>query len=86
VAPLNDRVAYMSQWMRLPLGEAAEQVRVRDSRRAEFLSTHFHRQPADVYQYDLLLNSSLLGEELSAELVAQAARAKFAAWASARCP
>ena len=57
-----------------------------ESRRAEFLSTHFHRHPADVYLYDLLLNSSLLGEDLCAELIAQAARAKFAAWAAARCP
>ncbi len=79
VAPLAERVAYMSQWLRLPVDEAAEQVRLRDSRRAEFLSAHFRRQPGDAYQYDLLLNSSLLGEELSAELIAQAARAKQAA-------
>ncbi|MCC6421722.1 MAG: cytidylate kinase-like family protein [Gemmataceae bacterium] len=84
IAPLEDRIAYMSQWLRLPVDEAAEQVRQRDVRRAEFLATHFHRQPGDVYQYDLLLNSSLLGEDLCAELIAQAARAKFAAWATAR--
>jgi cytidylate kinase len=77
IAPLDDRVAYMSQWMRLTSDEAAEQVAVRDRRRAEFLSTHFHRQPGDIYQYDLLLNSSLLGEEVCAELIAQAARAKL---------
>src|SRR5262249_8360261 len=80
IAPLEDRVAYMSQWMRLPVDEAAEQVRLRGSRRADFLSTPFHRQPADAYQYDLLLNSSLLGEELCAELIARAARGKLAAF------
>jgi hypothetical protein len=80
VAPLADRVAYMSQWLRLTVEEAADQVRLRDRRRADFLGTHFHRQPADVYQYDLLLNSSLLGEDLCAELIVQAARAKRAAW------
>jgi cytidylate kinase len=78
VAPLADRIAYMGQWLRLTLAEAAEQVRLRDARRAEFIETHFHRQPSDLYQYDLLLNSSLLGEELCAELIAQAARAKLA--------
>lgn len=78
VAPLADRIAYMSQWLRLTIEEAAEQVRVRDARRGEFIETHFHRQPGDVYQYDLLLNSSLLGEDLSAELIAQAARSKLA--------
>jgi cytidylate kinase len=80
VAPLADRVAYMSQWLRLTPAKAAEQVALRDERRAEFISAHFHRQPSDIYQYDLLLNSSLLGEELCAELTVQAARAKLAAW------
>jgi len=79
VAPEDARVAYMSQWLRLTVEEAADQVRVRDERRAQFIATHFHRQPADCYQYDLLLNSSLLGEDLCAELIAQAARAKLAA-------
>lgn len=76
IAPLADRVAYMAQWLRLTAEEAAEQVHVRDSRRSDFIATHFHRQPSDIYQYDLLLNSSLLGEELCAELIVQAARVK----------
>jgi hypothetical protein len=84
IAPLADRVAYMGQWLRLTEDEAAEQVRLRDRRRAEFLSTHFHLEPADIYQYDLVLNSSLLGEELCAELIAQAARAKLTNWSEAR--
>ena len=79
VAPLADRIAYMSQWLRLTAEAAAEQVRLRDGRRAEFISTHFHRQAADVYHYDLVLNSGLLGEELCADLTVQAARAKQAA-------
>jgi len=79
MAPLADRIAYMSQWLRLTMEEAAEEVRLRDSRRAEFIATHFQRHPGDVYQYDLLLNSSLLGEDLCAGLIAQAAQAKLAA-------
>lgn len=77
VAPLPDRVAYMSQWLRLTDAEAAEQVRARDRRRAEYLAANFRRQPNDVYQYDLVLNSGLLGEELCGELIVQAARAKL---------
>lgn len=84
VAPVNDRVAYFSQWLRLTEAEAAEQVRVRDGRRGDFIETHFHRQPGDVHQYDLVLNTSLLGEDLCAELIAQAARAKLAALESRR--
>ena len=79
IAPLGDRIAYMSQWLRLTDEEAVNQVRLRDSRRAEFIATHFHRKPSDIYQYDLLLNTSLLGEELCAELIVKAARAKQAA-------
>ena len=78
IAPLADRIAYMSQWLRLTQEQAAEQVRLRDERRGEFIVTHFHRQATDCYQYDLLLNSGLLGEDLCADLIAQAARAKLA--------
>jgi hypothetical protein len=78
VAPLQERIAYMGQWLRLPVEEATERVRQRDERRAEFLTVNFHRDPGDVHQYDLVLNSSLLGEEVCAELIAQAARARSA--------
>jgi cytidylate kinase len=80
VAPLEERIAYMAQWLRLTESEAAEQVRQRDARRSEFIETHFHRRPSDVHQYDLVLNSSLLGEDLCAELIVRAARAKLDAW------
>jgi hypothetical protein len=79
VAPLDARIAYMSQWLRLTVEEAAERVRLRDSRRNEFWNSHFGRKPGDVYQYDFLLNSTLLGEELGAELIVRAAQAKLAA-------
>jgi cytidylate kinase len=79
IAPLADRIAYMSQWLRLTHEEAVAQVRLRDSRRAEFISTHFHRKPSDIYQYDLLLNTTLLGEELCADMIVRAAQAKQAA-------
>jgi cytidylate kinase len=78
VAPEEERIAFMSQWLRLTLAEAAERVRLRDARRAEFVLTHFHRRADDIHQYDLVLNSSLLGEELCSELIAQAARGRAA--------
>jgi cytidylate kinase len=79
VAPLEERVAYMAQWLRLTEEEAAVQVRKRDERRAEFISTHFHRSPSDPHQYDLILNTGRLGEERCAELIVQAAHAKLSA-------
>jgi cytidylate kinase len=77
VAPEEDRIAYLAQWMRLTAEEAAEEVRRRDRRRAEFLVQYLGCQPSDPYPYDLLLNSSRLGEEQCAELLAQAARGKL---------
>jgi cytidylate kinase len=76
VAPLPERIAYMSQWLRLTLQEAEERLRLRDEGRGEFVANHFHRQVADVHQYDLVLNSSLLGEEVCVDLIIKAAKAK----------
>ena len=76
VAPLADRIAYMGQWLRLTEAEAAEQVRQRDRKRAEFIAGLFTAPPPDLTPFDLQLNSSLLGEELCAELIVQAARGK----------
>ncbi len=79
VAPLAQRIAYMGQWLRMPLSEAAEKVRSRDERRSEFVQTQFGRSTGDLYQYDMVLNSSLLGEEGCADLIAQAAGVRWTA-------
>lgn len=78
IAPLRERIAYMGQWMRLPIEEAAERVRLSDERRREFVANNFHRDPNEVHDYDMILNSSLLGEDVCAELIVQAARARMA--------
>ncbi len=74
VAPLEERIAYMGQWLRLTAAEAAEKVRSRDERRREFLQTHFRCSPDDVRQYDMVLNTGTLGQDSCAELIAAAAR------------
>jgi len=77
LAPEADRIAYLAQWLRLTAEEAAEEVRRRDRRRADFLAQYLGGQPGDPYPYDLLLNSSRLGEEQCADLIVQAARGKL---------
>jgi hypothetical protein len=77
-APLADRVAYFSQWLRLTREEAAEQVRLRTQNRDAFQEACF-RLPTDGILYDLMLNSSALGEELCADLIVLALRSKRAA-------
>jgi cytidylate kinase len=77
IAPEADRIAYMSQWLRLTHDEATDEVRRREARRGEFLAAQIGCAADDPCPYDFVLNSSRLGEEASAELIAQAARAKL---------
>ena len=76
VAPLPDRIHYMAQWLRLTPEDAALQVRDRDEKRSEFLLKYFNRRSADLYDYDLILNSFLLGEDICTDLIANAVRGK----------
>ncbi len=76
LAPEADRIAYVAQLTRLATEEAAEEVRRRDARRAAFLAQYLGCQAGDPYPYDILLNSSRLGEEACAELIVQAARGR----------
>jgi cytidylate kinase len=76
VASLEDRIAHMADWLRLTREEAAEQVRHRDERRTDFLMKHFGHHPDDVHNFDLVLNSGLLGEETSADVIVAALNGK----------
>lgn len=77
VCPLEQRIAYMGQWLRLTRDEAAEEVKARDGRRTAFLSHLFPQDAADVYRYDLILNSGRLSESACADIIAQTVRAKL---------
>ena len=76
VAPLADRVAYMGQWLRQPRDEAAAEVAARDKRRSAYLAHLLGRDPSETHAYDLVVNSSRLGEEACADLIVVAVRAK----------
>jgi cytidylate kinase len=71
IAPLEDRISYMSQWLRLSRAEAAVQVATREAKRAEFLAQCLHLSDHAII-YDMVLNSSALGEQLCTELIVQA--------------
>ncbi|MGF1578828.1 MAG: AAA family ATPase [Gemmataceae bacterium] len=77
VAPIADRVGYMSEWLRLTKEEAAEQIQARDLRREGFIETQFGVTPHDAHLFDLVINTSSIGEEMCAELVVQAAQGKL---------
>lgn len=76
IAPEEQRVAYLGQWLRLTRDEALTELRRRDAARVEVLRELTGRDSGEATDYDLLLNSARLGLEACAELIAQAVRAK----------
>ena len=76
IAPLDARVAYMAQALRLTRPEAVEEVRARDERRALFLDRTLGLDPADLTAYDMVVNSDRLGIEGAAQFVGWAVRTK----------
>jgi len=76
IAPLEERVAYLSQSLRLPVAAAREEVLARDRVRAELHRSIAGRDAGDLTQYDMVLNSNRLGESACSDLIAEAIRAK----------
>lgn len=76
VAPIESRVVYFAQWMRLNREEAVAEVRARDERRTRYLARVLGRDPTDATGYDFVVNSSRLGVEEAAHMIAWAAKAK----------
>jgi hypothetical protein len=73
---LADRIAHMADWSRLTRSAATDLVRQLDERRAAFLLKHFGRRSSDMYDYDLVLNSGLIGEETCADVILAALNGK----------
>lgn len=78
VAPLSERLAYLVHRERLSHKEAEKRVRDVDDRRTSLARTYYHRDLASPHDYDLVIDSSAFGEEVSADLVVQALEAKVA--------
>lgn len=78
IAKDSDRVTYLSQLERLTPQEADRFMRDTDEQRKKFVRDYFHRDNTDVHEYDLVLDSSSLGEECCADLVVAAVRGKEA--------
>jgi cytidylate kinase len=76
VAPVETRVGYIAQTLRLTRDEAAAEVRRRDEKRAHFVSRTVFKDAADLSGYDLVVNPARLGLEAAAQLVGWAVRVK----------
>jgi cytidylate kinase len=72
VASLNDRIAFMMREHKLSNAEAARYVDTKDHDRDKFLKDHFHKEPADPQNYDLIINRSRFTIDETAELTIDA--------------
>ncbi len=80
VSALSERTAYISQLERQTPQVAERLVRERDSQRRRFVRDYFGRDIDDPHEYDMVLDSGMLGEELCAELIAAAVEGKRQFW------
>lgn len=85
VAPLENRVAYMGDLLRLPPTEAAAEVAGREARRQSYLAT-FVTPTTDATAFDLVLNSTRLGVDACATVLEHALRDRHAADAGLESP
>lgn len=72
VAAHDDRVAFIAGDRNLNRAEAQKFVDTKDRERGRFIKDHFHKDPADPQNYDLVLNRSRFGVDETAEMVIEA--------------
>src|SRR5262245_19983122 len=74
IGSVPERVAAWSQMLGISEQKAAEQIRDLDRVQTDFLKYYFHKDPADPYNYDLVLNAPRLSVVQLAELIVEAYR------------
>jgi cytidylate kinase len=72
VASRDDRVAFIARERDLSASNAARFIDTTDHDRSKFIKDHFHKDPADPLNYDLILNRSRFSTDEAAELVIEA--------------
>lgn len=76
VAPLDARVQYFAQELRMTREEATAEVRSRDEQRANFLRETLGRDATEATAYDVVINVQRLGIEGTAQFIGWAVRTK----------
>lgn len=78
VAPREARIATMREKLGVSATEAERWVDKTDRERFRFMKEHFHRDPTDPCNYDLVLNSGRLSTDECARVIVEALHAKEA--------
>jgi cytidylate kinase len=74
IGPRQERIAAKRRRLGITEEEAARQVDATDRERTCFVKDHFHKDPADPGNYDLILNSTKFSIRQCAELIIKALR------------
>ncbi|MBM4073074.1 MAG: cytidylate kinase-like family protein [Planctomycetes bacterium] len=74
IGALEDRIETMRPSLGGSREEAACWIARKDQERNAFVHSHFHKDPADPHEYDLVLNTSRLSVDESAECIIAAPR------------
>jgi hypothetical protein len=74
MAPWRYRAAAMSEQLGLPETEASREVKAIDHERDSFVESHFFKSPADLRNYDVILDFGRFGVAGCAQLVVDALR------------
>lgn len=77
VALMEDRIEHIQDYYSLKKDEAVNFIEKDDFARKEYLRTYFHKNIDDSSIYHLVINTSLIGYQAAAELIADAVVKKF---------
>jgi cytidylate kinase len=72
VGKIEDRIAVMMKELDVNAAQAGKHIESTDLERTRFVREHFHKDPTDPLQYDLVLNSSRFSNEECASVIVQA--------------
>ena len=74
VATLEDRINVMMKELGASREEAARYIESTERERVRFVQEHFHKDPTDLLQYDLVLNTSRFADSECADIIVLALR------------
>lgn len=74
VAPMDARVRRLAERTGVSAEEASRQIKASDQRRAAYMKQYFGADWRDPHQYDLVVNSGVLGVEQAARIAVECLR------------
>ncbi len=77
IAPVEDRIKRVQEVHNKSKEEAINYIKKEDANRKNYVSANFHKDVTNPLLYHLVLNTSLAGYDLTAEIIGKAVAQKF---------